>query len=193
LAAVRVPVVLMAAVNFVSHGTQDMYPTYLQQQRGFSPQRTSDFTASSMVGAILGGLTFGHLSDRFGRRRAMVTACLLAVLLIPLWMFAPTLPLILAGGFLIQFMVQGAWGVIPAHINELSPDQLRGFFPGLAYQLGVLVAAGSPYVQARLAGHMTYAQAMAAFAFVAFLVCAVVVALGPEARGAHFGREGGRG
>jgi MFS transporter, SHS family, lactate transporter len=185
-------VLLMAAVNFISHGTQDMYPTYLQQQRGFSPQRTSDFTAFSMVGAILGGLTFGHFSDRYGRRRAMVTAVLLGVLLIPLWLFAPGLPMILAGGFLMQFMVQGAWGVIPAHINELSPDQLRGFFPGLAYQLGVLVAAGSPYVQARMAGHMTYAQAMGAFAFVAFLVGAVVIGLGPEARGAVFGRDGAR-
>ena len=102
-----------------------------------------------MVGAILGGLTFGHLSDLYGRRRAMVTAILLGVLMIPLWMFAPNVPLILVGGFLMQFMVQGAWGVIPAHINELSPDQLRGFFPGLAYQFGVLLAAGSPYIQAR--------------------------------------------
>ncbi len=186
-------VLLMAAVNFSSHGTQDMYPTYLQQQQGFNPQRTSDFTAFSMVGAILGGLTFGHFSDRHGRRRAMVTAVLLGVLLIPLWMFAPNLPLILAGAFLMQFMVQGAWGVIPAHINELSPDQLRGFFPGLAYQLGVLVAAGSPYVQARLASHMTYAQAMGGFAFVAFLVGAVVIGLGPEARGAQFGRQAGSG
>jgi MFS transporter, SHS family, lactate transporter len=184
-------VLLMAAVNFMSHGTQDMYPTYLQQQRGFSPQRTSDFTAFSMVGAILGGLVFGHFSDRHGRRRAMVTAALVGVLLIPLWIFAPNLPLVLAGGFLIQFMVQGAWGVIPAHINELSPDQLRGFFPGLAYQLGVLVAAASPYVQARLAGHMTYAEAMGGFALVAFLFGAAVIGFGPEARGAQFGREGG--
>ncbi len=181
-------VVLMAMVNFVSHGTQDMYPTYLQQQRGFTPARTSDFTAFSMVGAILGGLTFGHFSDKYGRRRSMVTALLLGVLLIPLWMFAPNLLAILAGGFLMQFMVQGAWGVIPAHINELSPDQLRGFFPGLAYQFGVLVAAGSPYVQARLAGHMTYAEAMGAFALVVFLVAAVVIALGPEERGTVFGR-----
>jgi MFS transporter, SHS family, lactate transporter len=184
-------VVLMAAVNFISHGTQDMYPTYLQQQRGFNPQRTSDFTAFSMLGAILGGLTFGHFSDLYGRRRAMVTAVLLAVLLIPLWLFAPSLPLVLIGGFLIQFMVQGAWGVIPAHINELSPDQLRGFFPGLAYQLGVLVAAASPYVEARLAGHMTYAEAMAGFALMAFLFGAVVIGFGPEARGTPFGRGGG--
>ena len=95
------------------------------------------------------------------------------MLIIPLWMFAPNLPLILAGGFLMQFMVQGAWGVIPAHINELSPDQLRGFFPGLAYQFGVLLAAGSPYIQARMAGHMSYAQAMGSFALVVFLVGAL--------------------
>jgi SHS family lactate transporter-like MFS transporter len=181
-------VLLMAMVNFISHGTQDMYPTYLQQQKGFGPHRTSDFTAFSMVGAILGGLTFGHLSDLFGRRRAMVTAILLGVLMIPLWVFAPNVPLILVGGFLMQFMVQGAWGVIPAHINELSPDQLRGFFPGLAYQLGVLLAAGSPYIQARLAVHMTYALAMGSFALVVFLLGSLVIGLGPEARGATFGR-----
>ena len=182
-------VLLMAMVNFISHGTQDMYPTYLQQQRGFSAHRTSDFTAISMIGAILGGLTFGHFSERFGRRRAMVTAILLGVTIIPLWMFAPNLPLILTGAFLMQFMVQGAWGVIPAHINELSPDQLRGFFPGLAYQFGVLVAAGSPYIQARMAVHMSYAEAMGLFAFVVFLVGAAVIGLGPEAKGVHFGRS----
>ena len=185
-------VLLMAMVNFISHGTQDMYPTYLQQQKGFSPHRTSDFTAFSMIGAILGGLTFGHFSDRFGRRRSMVTAILLGVLIIPLWIFAPSLPLILAGAFLMQFMVQGAWGVIPAHINELSPDKLRGFFPGLAYQFGVLLAAGSPYIQARLATHMSYAEAMGSFALVVFLVVAVVIGLGPEARGAHFGHGDAR-
>src|SRR6266571_2973163 len=165
-----------------------MYPTYLQQQRGFSPQRTSDFTMFAMIGAILGGLAFGYFSDYRGRRRAMVTAVLLAALLTPLWVFAPNVPLILAGGFLMQFMVQGAWGVIPAHINELSPDQLRGFFPGFAYQLGTLVAAGSPYFEARMAHHMTYAQAMGLFALVVLLLGAVVISLGPEAHGAEFGK-----
>ncbi len=183
-------VLLMASVNFISHGTQDMYPTYLQQQRGFGPQRTSDITAFSMVGAIVGGLVFGFFSDRRGRRRAMVTALLIGVVLIPLWIFAPNLSLILAGGFLMQFMVQGAWGVIPAHINELSPDQLRGFFPGFAYQLGVLVAAGSPYFEARMAHYMTYGQAMGLFALLVFLLGAVVIWLGPEAHGAEFGRGG---
>lgn len=183
-------VVLMAMMNFISHGTQDMYPTYLQQQRGFTPQRTSAFTAFSMVGAIAGGLSFGFVSDRRGRRSAMVTAILLAVVLIPLWVFAPKVPLILAGGFLMQFMVQGAWGVIPAHINELSPDKLRGFFPGFAYQLGVLVAAGAPYIEARMAHYMSYAQAMGLFALVVLLSGALVTSLGPEAHGTAFGSGG---
>ena len=182
-------VVLMAMVNFISHGTQDMYPTYLQQQHKFSPQLTSGVTAFTMVGAILGGLFFGYFSDKKGRRRAMVTAVLLGVPIIPLWVFAPNLPLILCGGFLMQFMVQGAWGVIPAHINELSPDKLRGFFPGLAYQLGVLCAARSPYMEAVMAQHMGYAKAMGIFAVIVLLVGAVVISAGPEEHRAEFGRE----
>ncbi len=183
-------VVLMAMMNFISHGTQDMYPTYLQQQRGFSPERTSDFTVIAMIGAILGGLAFGYFSDRRGRRRAMVTAVLLGALLIPVWIFAPSVPMILVGGFLMQFMVQGAWGVIPAHINELSPDQLRGFFPGLAYQFGVLIASGSPYFEARMAHFMSYGQAMALFALVVLLAGALVVLFGPEEHRVEFGRSG---
>lgn len=181
-------VLLMAMVNFISHGTQDMYPTYLQLQHGFDPRRTAEFTAISMVGAILGGLTFGYISDRRGRRFAMVTALLLAVMLIPAWVFAPNPALILLGGFLMQFMVQGAWGVIPAHINELSPDALRGFFPGLAYQFGVLIAAGSPFFEAVMARHMSYGQAMGLFAFVVLLMGAAVIAAGPEAHRTTFGR-----
>jgi MFS transporter, SHS family, lactate transporter len=182
-------VLLMGMVNFISHGTQDMYPTYLQQQHGFTPQRTSDFTAFSMLGAICGGLAVGYYSDHRGRRRAMMTALLLGVVMIPLWVFAPNLPLILLGGFLMQFMVQGAWGVIPAHINELSPDQLRGFFPGLAYQFGVLIASGSAYFEARMAHLMTYAQAMGLFALVVLLLGALVVRLGPEEHRVEFGRS----
>src|SRR5437588_2927907 len=183
-------VVLMAMANFISHGTQDMYPTYLQQQHGFSPRRTSDLTAFSMVGAICGGLAFGYFSDHKGRRRAMVTALLLGCLLIPMWVFAPNLPLIVAGGFLMQFMVQGAWGVIPAHINELSPDALRGFFPGLAYQLGVLIASGSAYFEARMAHFMSYGRTMGFFALIVLLVGAVVVWFGPEDHRVEFGRGG---
>ena len=183
-------VMLMAMVNFISHGTQDMYPTFLQHQHSFTPERTSYITAFAMVGAICGGLGFGYFSDRKGRRRAMVTALLLGCLLIPMWVFAPNLPLILAGGFLMQFMVQGAWGVIPAHINELSPDALRGFFPGLAYQFGVLVASGSAYFEARMAHSMSYGRAMGLFALIVLIVGAIVVWLGPEEHRVEFGRGG---
>ncbi len=183
-------VALMAAVNFISHGTQDLYPTYLQQQHGFNPARTSNITMFSMLGAMAGGLLFGYYSDRKGRRRSMVTALLLGMLLIPLWMFAPNLPLIFIGAFLMQFMVQGAWGVIPAHINELSPDQLRGMFPGLAYQLGVLIAARTPYVEAKMAERMGYGMAMSIFALVVLILGALVIRLGPEAHRVEFGRGG---
>ncbi len=132
---------LMAGMNFVSHGTQDMYPTFLQRDWGFSPQKRAALTAFSMIGAIIGGISFGYLSDRIGRRRSIVLALLLAIVVIPLWAFSPALVGLVIGAFLMQFMVQGAWGVIPAHITELSPDNVRGFLPGFAYQCGVLIAS----------------------------------------------------
>ena len=184
-------VLLMAMMNFISHGTQDMYPTFLEQQRHFGPHTTATITAVSMVGAIFGGLAFGLLSDRRGRRHAMVTAVLLALVLIPAWIFAPSTPLIAAGAFLMQFMVQGAWGVIPAHINELSPSELRGVFPGFAYQLGVLCASISPPVEAVVAQHLSYARAMGMFAAAALLIGAIVIAVGPEAKGIVFGKGSG--
>jgi MFS transporter, SHS family, lactate transporter len=179
-------VLLMAMMNLISHGTQDMYPTFLQQQRHFGPQETATITMISMVGAICGGLLFGLFSDRGGRRRAMVTAALCGVLVVPLWVFAPSTPLIVLGAFLLQFMVQGAWGVIPAHINELSPGALRGFFPGFAYQLGVLAASSITYIEAVLGEHFTYAQAMGLLAAGMLLVAAVVIGIGPEAKGVSF-------
>jgi MFS transporter, SHS family, lactate transporter len=181
-------IVFMAAMNMVSHGSQDMYPTFLQHDRGFSTAAKSGATALSMVGAICGGLFFGALSDRLGRRRAMIAAMALGLLIIPLWMFAPSMPSLLAGGFLMQFMVQGAWGVVPVHLNELSPDQLRGLFPGLAYQLGVLLAALSPFIETRAASQMGYATAMGSFAAIVLVFGIIVVAFGPESRGVVFGR-----
>lgn len=181
-------VALIAVMGFISHGTQDLYPTYLQQQRGFNPKMTSLITIVSMVGAMVGGIVVGLYSDRHGRRRAMLTAVGLALLLIPLWVFAPSVSLIFAGAFLMQFMVQGAWGVIPAHLNELSPDQLRGFFPGLAYQLGVLCASSAPYLEALMSAHMSYGQAMGIFAAVAFVGTILVIAPGPEAHRVVFGQ-----
>jgi len=181
-------VVLISVLAFMSHGTQDLYPTFLEQQRQFSTQTTAIVNAISMVGAIIGGLVVGLYSDRYGRRRAMITSALLAFLLIPAWVFAPSTAWIVVGAFGMQFMVQGAWGVIPAHTNELSPGALRGFFPGLAYQLGVLVAAGSATVEAALTRHFTYAQAMGGFAAVSFLLAAVVILAGPEAHRVRFGK-----
>ena len=181
-------VLLMAMMNFISHGTQDLYPTFLKQQRGFGVHLTAWITALSMVGAIAGGLVFGLLSDRIGRRRAMVMAVLLALVLVPLWVLAPAIALVALGAFLMQFMVQGAWGVIPAHINELSPDQLRGFFPGFAYQLGVLIASSIVYVEALLAQHFSYSFSMGILAAAVLLIGAVVIGAGPEAHGIAFGR-----
>ena len=181
-------VLLMTMMNLISHGTQDLYPTFLQKQRQFSATLTSLVTAISMVGAILGGLTVGYFSDRHGRRRAMVVAVLLALLVTPLWILGPNLPLIVLGAFLMQFMVQGAWGVIPAHINELSPGALRGFFPGFAYQLGVLAASSISYVEARLAERFNYAESMGILAAVVLVVGAAVIAAGPEAKGVAFGK-----
>ena len=179
-------VALMAMMNFISHGTQDMYPTYLQKQRHYSGDSTALVTAISMVGAILGGLIVGHFSDRFGRRRSAIVAALLAVCVIPLWVFAPTMTLVMVGAFLMQFMVQGAWGVIPAHINELSPPQARGFFPGFAYQCGVLIASSIGYIEAVLGEHFTYAAAMGGLAATVFILGAVVIWAGPEAKGVSF-------
>ncbi|MDD5542534.1 MAG: MFS transporter [Acidobacteriia bacterium] len=180
-------VALMAMMNFVSHGTQDMYPTFLKVQRGFTPQMTAIISIIANIGALIGGITVGLFSDRFGRRRGMIISLLLAVLLIPLWVYSPTTALLMLGAFSIQFMVQGAWGVIPAHITELSPDNVRGFLPGFAYQCGVLIAGSVAYLEAVFAKRMNYANAMATTALVVFLVCVVVIALGKEKRGIEFG------
>ena len=182
-------VLLMMMMNSISHGTQDMYPTFLKHQRGYSAQATSVIVIISMIGAILGGITFGFLSDTKGRRRAMVTAVLSALVLIPLWIFAPSTGVIVVGAFLMQFMVQGAWGVIPAHINELSPDAIRGFFPGFAYQLGVLCASSITYMQARMAEHFTYSLVMGVSMTIVLIVGAIVISLGPERRGVVFGAD----
>ncbi|HEY2386587.1 MAG TPA: MFS transporter [Candidatus Binatia bacterium] len=178
---------LMTMMVFVSHGTQDMYPTFLKLERGFTPERVAVSAVIYNVGALLGGILFGHVSDRVGRRRALVLALLLAILAIPLWAFAPTTALLVVGAFLMQFMVQGAWGIIPAHISELSPDGVRGFLPGFAYQCGVLFASSVAYVEAVFAARTSYANAMAATALIVCALGAVVVVLGRERKGAEFG------
>ena len=179
--------VLMAMMNFVSHGTQDLYPTFLQRGWHFTPHQRAGLTAFTMVGAIIGGTLFGLYSDRVGRRRAIIVALLLAVVVIPLWAFAPSVALLVAGGFLMQFMVQGAWGVIPAHITELSPDSVRGFFPGFAYQCGVLIASVIPALETQFAARTGYATAMALSALVVCVGGAIAAAVGRERHGVVFG------
>ena len=179
-------VALLAAMNFVSHGTQDLYPTFLQRARHFPVSATAMISLISVVGAIVGGLICGRFSDRVGRRKTMVICALLGILIIPLWVLAPSMPTIILGAFLMQFMVQGAWGVVPAHINELSPPQVRGFFPGFAYQLGVLIAASISYIEALLGERFSYATSMGILAAIVLLAAAVIVSAGPENRGIAF-------
>jgi SHS family lactate transporter-like MFS transporter len=143
-------VILMFAFNSFSHGTQDLYPTFLQKNLQFTPKTVGLIAIIYNVGALLGGIAFGTWSERIGRRWAIVIAAMLALPVIPLWAYSHTVPLLAVGGFLMQFMVQGAWGVIPAHLNELSPPAVRGTFPGFAYQLGNLLASRNAVIQARL-------------------------------------------
>jgi len=179
--------VLITCMTLVSHGTQDMYPTFLKTYRGFSPQAAAYIAMLYNVGAICGGVLVGRYSDIVGRRRAMITALLLAIALVPLWAYVPsTLPLLI-GAFLLQFMVQGAWGVVPAHINELSPDTVRGFLPGFAYQCGTAVGGWITVIQDALKDRISYASAMALTAAGAFALAAIVVSLGREQRGVEFG------
>jgi SHS family lactate transporter-like MFS transporter len=178
--------VLMSFMNMASHGTQDMYPTFLQRYFHFDASKRSMISAIGSTGAIFGGVLFGFLSDRMGRRRSIITALLLAVAMIPLWAFSPTTALIIAGAFAMQFMVQGAWGVIPAHLSELAPNSVRGFLPGFAYQCGVLVSGSIVYIQAFMAERMSYAATMAATGAVVFIGGAIVTALGKEHRGREF-------
>jgi SHS family lactate transporter-like MFS transporter len=180
-------VFLMTAMNFASHGTQDMYPTFLERQWHLSVRQRSAITAISMVGAIFGGTLMGFVSDRIGRRKSMIISLLLGVAVIPLWAFSPSLPLLILGAFLMQFLVQGAWGIIPAHLAELSPDSVRGFLPGFGYQCGVALASTVTVIEAVFAHNTSYATAMAATAATVFLLASLATWLGPERRGARFG------
>jgi MFS transporter, SHS family, lactate transporter len=186
-------VLLMTAFNYMSHGTQDLYATFLERQRGFGVSEKSMIAIIYAIGAICGGTVIGFFSQRWGRRRAIIFCAVCGMLLIPAWVFAPGTALLIAGGFLMQFMVQGAWGVVPVHLNEVSPVDLRGTFPGLAYQLGNFAAAYAAQQQAWLAerfrtssGTPNYALTMALVESVVFIAIIVLAATGREARGKEF-------
>ncbi len=188
-------IVLMTAFNFFSHGTQDLYPTFLQVQHHFSQHEVSLIAVIYNIGAIIGGLSFGALSERFGRRRLIIIAAALSLVVLPLWAFSTSAVWLAAGAFLMQVMVQGAWGVIPVHLNELSPDEARGTFPGFVYQLGNLIASVNAPLQASIAAHYggDYAIALALVAGIVAVAIVILAAVGTEAKGVAFGNgEAGR-
>jgi SHS family lactate transporter-like MFS transporter len=184
-------IVLMAAFNAFSHGTQDLYPTFLQQQHHFSTHLTGTLTAIMNVGAIVGGIGFGIWSERIGRKRAIIIACLLALPVLPLWAFTATPLLLGLGAFLMQVAVQGAWGIVPVHLNELSPSGARALFPGFAYQLGNLIMSRNAVFQAHIAeSHGNdYGLALALFGGAMAVVIVVWTAIGPERKEADFAKE----
>jgi len=182
-------VVLMTLFNAFSHGTQDLYPLFLQVEKGYGTDLTGKLAIIGPIGAIVGGLFFGALSQRIGRKRAIVIAALLSLPVLKLWAFSSE-PLMLGlGAFWVQVMVQGAWGVVPVHLNELSPDAVRATLPGVTYQIGNFVSAGVPYVLTALAEHndKQYGLTMAVFIAIVAILLALVTALGPEAKGQRFG------
>ncbi|HEY6453165.1 MAG TPA: MFS transporter [Steroidobacteraceae bacterium] len=188
-------VVLMTAFNFFSHGTQDLFPTLLRAQRGFGSGTIARIAITYNIGAICGGLCFGALSGRIGRRRAIALAALLALPALPFWGYGHGAVGIAIAAFVLQFMVQGAWGVVPVHLNELSPQALRATFPGFVYQLGNFIASGNATLQVIIAEHRT-GVAHPDYAFALTLVCAVVAVvlaalalLGPERRNVRFSAQ----
>jgi SHS family lactate transporter-like MFS transporter len=184
-------VVLMTAFNFFSHGTQDLYPTFLQKQHHFGTHVTGLLAAVMNLGAIVGGISFGIWSERIGRKRTIIIASLLALPVIPLWAFTATPLLLGLGAFLIQVAVQGAWGIVPVHLNELSPPAARALFPGFAYQLGNLIASWNSPLQAHIAEgrHDDYGFALALVAGVTAVALVIWTAIGPERRDVDFVEE----
>jgi SHS family lactate transporter-like MFS transporter len=183
-------ILLMTGFNFFSHGTQDLYPTFLREQHHFETATVTAITVILNLGAIIGGLFFASLSQSFGRRKTVIMAALLALPVVYFWAYAPTAVALAAGAFLMQVCVQGAWGVVPVHLNELSPPGVRSTFAGTVYQLGNLIASVNAVFQAEFAQSEggNYSIALAVVACFAALLIAVMMYLGPEAKNAEMAR-----
>ncbi|MBV9782991.1 MAG: MFS transporter [Acidisphaera sp.] len=184
-------VIMMMAFNFFSHGTQDLYPTYLTVQRHLPRPTLTTIVVIYNLGAMIGGVAFGYLSQRIGRRVAIVIAALLAIPVVWPWAFGGDAVMLGIGAFLMQICVQGAWGVIPAHLNELSPPAVRATFPGVTYQLGNFLAAANATIQSSIADSMghDFRYALAGTACVVAVLIAVLVGFGTEARERRMGDE----
>jgi SHS family lactate transporter-like MFS transporter len=179
-------VFLMTFMMFLSHGTQDLYPDFLRAEHGASVAAISYIVILGNIGAVVGGIIFGQLSNVAGRRLSLVLALMLSLAVMPLWAFGSSLVMLALGAFLMQVGVQGAWGIIPAHLSELSADATRGLVPGLAYQLGIVLAARTPIAEYGLRDHFGYKWALAGFEMVTIVVLAVTISLGKERRGRSF-------
>ena len=182
-------VALMFLMNCLSHGTQDLYPDFLKHAHGVAANTVAYIAMSYNVGAVVGAVIFGLLSERIGRRYSMLAALAVTLAVIPAWAFGSTLAVLACGAFVMQMGVQGAWGIIPVHLNELSPDAVRGLLPGFTYQVGILFASATPRVEFALRDHLGYAWALTAFELVVIAALSLLLVLGSEKRGRSFMRQ----
>ena len=179
-------VLMMTLFMFLSHGTQDLYPHFLKSVHALSAAHISYVAIIYNIGAVLGAILFGHLSEHLGRRRSIIAALFLSLTVIPAWAFGQSIATLVVGAFLMQVGVQGAWGIVPAHLNELSPDAVRGLMPGFAYQIGILFAAPTNNIEYALRDKFGYQWALAGFETINIILLATVVALGVEKKGRSF-------
>ncbi len=179
-------IALMFLMNCLSHGTQDLYPDFLKHAHGITSNTVAYITIFYNIGAVVGAVIFGTLSERIGRRYSMLAALGVALMVIPAWAFGATMTTLAVGAFLMQMGVQGAWGIIPVHLNELSPDAVRGLLPGFTYQIGILFAALTPTVEFSLRDHLGYAWALTAFELIVIAALVVMLVFGSERRGRSF-------
>ncbi len=186
-------VLLMTAFNWMSHGTQDVYPTFLKAHNdsgaGLAASTATWIAVIYNVGAIIGGLIAGALSERYGRKTLIIACAVIALPIVPLFAYSSTAGYLALGAFLMQMMVQGAWGVIPAHLTELSPDEIRGFYPGVTYQLGNCLAAFNLPIQEAVAGSHGYPFALTVTIVPVLIAVIVLTAFGRERKGVQFGSE----
>jgi SHS family lactate transporter-like MFS transporter len=179
-------VLLMTLFMFLSHGTQDLYPDFLKHEHGVAPNRVADIAILYNIGAVVGAILFGHLSERLGRRYSILAALALSLAMIPVWAFGGTIFMLAVGAFAMQMGVQGAWGIVPAHLNEVAPDAVRGLVPGLAYQLGILIASPTSNIEHKLRDRFGYSGALAGFEITVIIALALVTWAGKEEKGKVF-------
>jgi SHS family lactate transporter-like MFS transporter len=179
-------VLLMTFMMFLSHGTQDLYPDFLKHAHGVATPTVSYVVMIYNVGAVIGAVIFGQLSQKIGRRYSMIAALIVSLLVIPMWAFGGSLVILVAGAFLMQVGVQGAWGIIPIHLNELAPDAVRGLMPGLAYQFGILIAAPTSTIEDALHARFGYSWALAGFEIFVMVALTVILLFGRENHGRSF-------